>query len=345
MADMFWTVRHVESRENLPEKLERGRAYFVDDEQYIVIDFGRGPVIYGGKPGPAGAAGEPNESMQGQIQHLAEASVRLSGVVKKVNDMRIRDVKNLTKKHEADIESLTEKHNEDIEALTEKHDTELQALTEKHDTELQALSEQTEENLYQTSEDLQKLMNASESDLREMIHNNSLALTTIVRFCYHKFSQIDKAISIVVKLLTSLYPNADIDTEFEADEGEQAPKKLTAGEILITDSVRYKVKNSYTNSDGSVVVILDVLDDLTQEYVKTLNEGDTFESSDGYKWKVVSNDVVDGEGTILLTNQNVPAVIETLEQGSTVSFDGKTYKVESAVLENGHGTISLVLSE
>ena len=71
MPRPFYTAKHVESMSLLPETLEIGRAYFVDDEQVIVIDHGRGPVIYGGAAGPQGIAGEPIPQLQSQIDALA----------------------------------------------------------------------------------------------------------------------------------------------------------------------------------------------------------------------------------------------------------------------------------
>lgn len=77
MSRPWYSVKHVESKSLLPTKLTRGRAYFVDDEQVIVIDHGLGPVIYGGKPGPQGQAGEPLPQIQGQLDSLAAASLTM----------------------------------------------------------------------------------------------------------------------------------------------------------------------------------------------------------------------------------------------------------------------------
>lgn len=78
MSQPLWRVRHVATEENLPEKLKRGVAYFVQDQQYIIVDMGdgRGPVKYGDKPGPAGIAGEPQPYIQEQLDDLAHASLR-----------------------------------------------------------------------------------------------------------------------------------------------------------------------------------------------------------------------------------------------------------------------------
>ena len=85
MPRPFYTAKHVESMSLLPETLEVGRAYFVDDEQVIVIDHGRGPVIYGGATGPQGMAGEPLPQIQEQIDHLAAEALTTQKTVWDIN--------------------------------------------------------------------------------------------------------------------------------------------------------------------------------------------------------------------------------------------------------------------
>ena len=70
MARAYFTARHVPTASALPEKLTKGRVYFVDDEGYIVIDHGDGPRIYGYRIGPAGRPGEPIPELQHQIDSL-----------------------------------------------------------------------------------------------------------------------------------------------------------------------------------------------------------------------------------------------------------------------------------
>lgn len=83
MARPYFSVKHVESMDSLPEKLTPGRIYFVDDEQSIVIDHGNGlpPVIYGGKPGPMGPAGEPQPHLQEQIDTLAQTELAMQKLI------------------------------------------------------------------------------------------------------------------------------------------------------------------------------------------------------------------------------------------------------------------------
>ena len=85
MPRPYFTAKHVESMSLLPETLEIGRAYFVDDEQVIVIDHGRGPVIYGGATGPQGMAGEPLPQIQEQIDHLAAEAFTTQKTVWDIN--------------------------------------------------------------------------------------------------------------------------------------------------------------------------------------------------------------------------------------------------------------------
>ena len=88
MTRPLWTVRHVTSEAELPKTLEKGRAYFVSDEQVIIIDMGdgRGPVRYGDKPGPQGMAGEPIPQMQDMINDLALASVTTTNTIKELRE-------------------------------------------------------------------------------------------------------------------------------------------------------------------------------------------------------------------------------------------------------------------
>ncbi|MBQ7543892.1 MAG: hypothetical protein IJT02_03010 [Synergistaceae bacterium] len=77
MSRPNFSVKHVETQSQLPAKLTKGRAYFVDDEQIIIVDHGYGPVTYGGKVGAQGIPGEPLPVIQAQIDSLSEASLKM----------------------------------------------------------------------------------------------------------------------------------------------------------------------------------------------------------------------------------------------------------------------------
>lgn len=86
MSNPYWSIKHVETMSDLPDTLTRGRAYFVDDDQVIVIDHGRGPVIYGGKPGPQGIAGDPLPQLQEQVDDLAAASFSMQALIYELHE-------------------------------------------------------------------------------------------------------------------------------------------------------------------------------------------------------------------------------------------------------------------
>ena len=85
MSRPYFTARHLESMALLPETLEIGRVYFIDDAQVIVVDHGKGPVIYGGVPGPQGEPGEPLPQIQEQIDTLSGAILNLTKIIWEIN--------------------------------------------------------------------------------------------------------------------------------------------------------------------------------------------------------------------------------------------------------------------
>ena len=92
MARPYYSVKHVRTLAELPQKLTRGRAYFVDDEAYIIIDHGMGPVIYGNKSGPQGQPGEPIPILQAQIDELTRASFGNTFNLYEFNNARKQDI-------------------------------------------------------------------------------------------------------------------------------------------------------------------------------------------------------------------------------------------------------------
>ena len=116
MSRPLFSVRWIDTEALLPRKLEPGRAYFIRDEQIIVIDMGdgRGPVRYGDKPGPQGQSGEPIPSLQGQIDELASASLATSRNIHILNMKTRTDYSHV----EGLIADLTEKLEEQSNDLS-----------------------------------------------------------------------------------------------------------------------------------------------------------------------------------------------------------------------------------
>ena len=119
MSRPYFSVKHVESLALLPKKLTPGRIYFIDDEQYIIIDHGNGlpPVIYGNRPGPQGASGEPQPQLQEQVDTLAQTQIKTQSFLWEESN-KVRTI----------IQHLTDTFNETIERFQEMVDTNAQSI-------------------------------------------------------------------------------------------------------------------------------------------------------------------------------------------------------------------------
>lgn len=317
MSRPYWSVRFVPTESALPSKLERGRAYFIGDKQVIIVDYGNGPITYGGIPGPQGAPGEPQPMLQGQIDLLAEASIDTTKHLFEVNQKVISNKKLLLEK---------------IEGL----DTRL----EEAKSELSKRIVKADEKTEITSSDLQVIIADLRDELTALIESNSEATLDLITFVHSKFEKIESVISIVVKTFATLYPNADIDMNPDLQE----PTSLMPGEIFATDSGLYKVASSYVDSDGSVEVILDVIDEALQFRISTLKDGDSVITGDHQIWKVSGYNIENEEGILTLSYEGTQRLIETLKAGDVVEYDGGSFTVTSAKIVDGSGVISLTLA-
>lgn len=136
MARPYFTAKHVESMSLLPDTLEIGRAYFVDDEQVIVIDHGRGPVIYGGAAGPQGAAGEPIPQLQEQIDALAAEAFTTQ---KTIWDINKREIEHYEQIHDA-IENVKAEIVAGMQAQKEELTEAMQEQADRMDSALNILA-------------------------------------------------------------------------------------------------------------------------------------------------------------------------------------------------------------
>ncbi len=143
MSRPYFTAKHVESMVLLPQTLEIGRAYFVDDEQVIVIDHGRGPVIYGGATGPQGAAGEPIPQLQSQIDALAAGAFTTQSTIWDINK---REIEHYEQIHDA-IESVKSEIVAGMQAQAEEFSAAMQEQADRMDSALNILAKSIA-NLY-----------------------------------------------------------------------------------------------------------------------------------------------------------------------------------------------------
>ena len=100
MARAYFKAEHVRTLAELPEKLIKGRVYFIDEQGYIVIDHGDnlGPQIYGNRQGIQGPPGEPVPKMLNDIEahSLAIANIELLLMkYEKSNNSRFEDIETL----------------------------------------------------------------------------------------------------------------------------------------------------------------------------------------------------------------------------------------------------------
>lgn len=109
MAVTHISAKHINSLAQLPKKLIIGRAYFVDDEHYIVIDHGNGPVIYGNKAGVQGQPGEPIPILQAQIDSLTEASLKHLALIMQIDDRARANEKSILKDIDEEAATRTQR--------------------------------------------------------------------------------------------------------------------------------------------------------------------------------------------------------------------------------------------
>lgn len=138
MPRPYFTAKHVESMSLLPENLEVGRAYFVDDEQVIVIDHGRGPVIYGGATGPQGIAGEPIPQLQEQIDKLVDASLTQSKTIWDINTREVAEAKSTAER----FSNLQAHFTQSLADTEQRLETLISSESENRHTEIAALQEE-----------------------------------------------------------------------------------------------------------------------------------------------------------------------------------------------------------
>lgn len=273
MARIRWTVRHVETLEGLPEKLEIGRAYFVDDEQIIVIDHGdgRGVIKYGGKPGPQGIAGEPIPQLQEQILALAEASTRTS-----------KNLLATVKRHGRDVKELARTSQESISAI---------------DTASKARDEELARTSQEDREHVEDLLAERVDMLTSMTNSNARAISVLLQFLSDKFERTDKILATLSKSVAALYPDTWTDTpEGLTDNG------VSTGEVIVSGGTAYKVEHSsFDGQTGTITVQLyDLYDyETAGDYVTGLDEGDVVEY-DGSTWTITKLSGNNDEGVMTL---------------------------------------------
>lgn len=265
-ANPIWTARHVKSLSDLPAKLTPGRAYFVNDEQYILVDYGNGPTIYGrATPGPQGKPGEPIPELQAQIDFLTSAAITTSQTLQNFNEARKNDIQFLFGTRAVDLAAVYMQ----IKQLS----TGIMHMA--------ALLSDTCENLRATENILLQIVIDAQKDIPVPPVGKDEIITTIDGLSWKIIkSDGDKN-------------SGEILFEFEP-ETHPAPIVLMDGEILqsATDDNAWKIVDSSGNQTEGTIIF-----DLEDEH--PLAQGEVLTSKDGTAWSVAKSTGTNDDGEVV----------------------------------------------
>ena len=303
MSRPYFTAKHIESMALLPDNLEIGRAYFVDDEQVIVIDHGRGPVIYGKSPGPQGIAGEPIPQLQDQINHLAEAELTTQRTIWDINERETQRYHETNKKiadTQKDIykaidretekvinaqilleERLISMHLEQGQAISNLTDT-VAANLEHSDAEIQRVADIINANLEHSDALTLERFNF----VKELTDRNAESIASLIDTLRVQFAKYDSALNILARSISELYPE-----QFAPEDSQDDPLD---NETISTDSGSWTIQQTILK-DGTVVLNLTP----QEQVIDTLKVGDSVDFDGGY-WTVEEITTEDGVTSIIL---------------------------------------------
>ena len=257
----------------------------MDDEQIIIVDHGKGPVVYGGKPGPQGQAGEPLPQIQDQIDKLSQASLETQSTIWNIvqrTDTRDSELQSDIDVLNSTLETRTTQIYERIvqESQTAKSYTD----TLRADTDSQ-IAELTRHHTADF-EHIHTLINDTSSRLQAQTDNHTEAILSFIHTVQKKFTSYDNALAILTKTIAALYPSP---------YAEEKPEDPLDGETITTESGTWKIEQTYL-SDGTIMLELDAEELL----IDTLQAGDKVDY-DGSTWTVQSKESQDGMIILTLT--------------------------------------------
>lgn len=236
----FWSAKHVRTLAELPKNLTLGRAYFVDDEHYIIIDHGAGPVIYGNRQGQQGIPGEPIPILQAQIDYLAEASINQTSLIDLINENRKKDDAKIKAEITANEAAHAEKYSEIGELISQKENESLERY--------KALQDESK-NLYEAlSKDIQTVDNRRYEDLVN-IYASLDALS-------HSVISLAEITSTIAENLRGT-ENALLKLLIEDERVNPATPLAQNDVITTTDGYSWTVTELY-NNNGEIDLILNL---------------------------------------------------------------------------------------
>lgn len=268
MARPYFTAKHIESMDLLPDTLEIGRAYFVDDEQVIVIDHGRGPVIYGGATGPQGIAGEPIPQLQGQIDNLVDAELTTQKTIWDINKREVQEAEKTARSFEIMRNDIKDKY-QSLEELIINESVRRESAIATLDANLR---HDFTESLQEEAQARQDAVDTLRTDLTTALQGHA--------------DRIDSALNILAKSISNLYPE-----HYAPEDSQDDPLD---NETFSTDSGSWTIQQTVLK-DGTVVLNLTP----QEQVIDTLSVGDSVDF-DGNTWLIEDITTTDGVTSITL---------------------------------------------
>ena len=119
---IYWQVEHVRTLAELPAELVKGRAYFVSQENYLVIDHGDGlgPQVYGNRPGIQGPPGEPVPEMLSDIEQLGKAIIKTQRIIVEIREQdtkRFQEIREQDNKRFDEIQAQNDAKFDELENM------------------------------------------------------------------------------------------------------------------------------------------------------------------------------------------------------------------------------------
>ncbi len=330
MPRPYFTARHLESMALLPDKLELGRVYFIDDEQIIVIDHGRGPVIYGKSPGPQGIPGEPIPQLQDQIDQLAAASLTVQHTLWAINEREIAEAKHT----DSEISRLTQLHNSDIASVSQRVADNLTHT----DSEIASVSQRVADNLTHTDSEIASV---SQRVTDNLTHTDS-EIARVSKVIADNLKHSDKALENLTNTVTENLEHTD--SKIEA--AYELAKELSGHNALAIASIIETLHQQFNKYDSAIQILAKSISELYPEhyapevdpYLDPLDN--EVVATDAGAWTIQQTTLKDG--TVILSLSPVePQVIDTLKAGDSVDFDGGYWTVDSITTEDGITSITL----
>lgn len=275
MAQIKWSAKHVRSLADLPDKLTIGRAYWVDDEHYIVIDHGQGPVIYGNRTGQQGQPGEPIPILQAQIDSLTEAAFSTAFWIDELNQTRKKSETLLQQQinlREQESKSRDDSLSENISLKENESVARDEALSENisaRETESKNRDETLQKNIDTAAQNLSENISARENESLARDEALSENISFVDNRSYENFSLVMQQLDLCAQAIISL------------------------------TNITTKLCENLRGTEATLLKL--ILDNEAQSAITPFEQITSITTDDGYSWDITPMTNDDGE-TVYIFN-------------------------------------------